>query len=158
SDLRTLRKLYRDYGKLRYDAPSVSQGEREQLRQHLDWFGDLALAPAGNTDERDAIVALAGGPVVVGVQVEPPDPALRQTLLGAGKFLAGFVLGFFVLVLVLAFFGFIGLLLFMLLLALGKLRGGLHCGTSPAGVYIETFALWMLSFLVVGYGIAQLPL
>src|SRR2546429_632609 len=91
SDLRTLRKLYGDYGKLRYDAPSVSEGEREQLRQHLDWFGDLALAPAGNADERDALVALAGGPVVVGVQVEPPDPELRQTIPGWAKFLAGFV-------------------------------------------------------------------
>src|SRR4029077_11938653 len=42
-----LLRLYQDYAKLRYDAPSVPETERLQLREQLGWFGDLALAPPG---------------------------------------------------------------------------------------------------------------
>src|SRR5262249_14525452 len=109
-------------------------------------------------EQRDVIVAVAGAPVVVGLQVEPPAPERRQEILREGKFLAAFVLGFFVLVLTLGFFGFVGLILFLLLIALGKLRGGVRCGTSPAGVYVETFALWMVLFIAISYGVGKLPL
>ena len=42
--------------------------------------------------------------------------------------------------------GFFGLIIVGVFFFMGKLRGGLRCGVSPAGVYAETFALWMLMF------------
>src|SRR5207253_1314411 len=41
-----LEKLYGDYEEENWDAPSLSNEERSLLRQKLDWFGELALAPA----------------------------------------------------------------------------------------------------------------
>src|SRR5262249_15218641 len=41
----TLERLYGDYERGRLDAPSLDAEHRELLRQELDWFGELALAP-----------------------------------------------------------------------------------------------------------------
>jgi membrane protease YdiL (CAAX protease family) len=153
-----LRKLYTDYAHWRYDAPSVTPTERAQLHEHLGWFGDLALAPAGQPGVRDEIIAAMGLPAATGVRSECPNPAAREEVLlptrrvaiAIGLAVAG-VLGF----------GFIGLVMLatlLFLLALGKVRGGLETGQTPAGVYAETFALWIMLFGGLTIGASLLPL
>ena len=43
-----------------------------------------------------------------------------------------------------------GLVLLFILWVVGRLGGGLGPGSPYAGVYAETFALWMLLFLALG--------
>src|SRR5262245_52379156 len=53
-----LRRLYADYQQGQMDAPSVSTEDRRLLRDELEWFGSLALAPkeGPNPDERDQLL------------------------------------------------------------------------------------------------------
>jgi membrane protease YdiL (CAAX protease family) len=158
TERRILRKLYADYARLRYDAPSVTASERQYLRDHMDWFGQLALAPAGRPDERDLVAAVAGGPAAAGLEPNEPDPAARAALLADSQFLAWFMIGFVGLVFGAGAMGLLGLLAFVILAALRQLRGGLVCGVSPAGVYAETFALWLLAFVGLGPLARLIPL
>ena len=150
-------RLYSDYARLRFDAPSVTPGEREMLHESMTWFGPLALAPEENPSNEVHAAAIAGA-AAAAAQVQPsPDaaqrddvlmPALRvafATWLAIGGGAAG------------VFIGFCGLILITILLFLGKLRGGLTCGASPAGVYIETFALWILTFGLMRLALENLP-
>src|SRR5947207_2828936 len=54
----TLKRLYDDYSQGRFDAPSLRSDEREVLHRDLGWFGDLALAPEGESDQeaRDKVL------------------------------------------------------------------------------------------------------
>jgi membrane protease YdiL (CAAX protease family) len=151
-----LHKLYQDYAKLRYDAPSVPETERLQLREQLGWFGDLALAPPGQPGAATNIVAVAGVAAPAEVREECTNPLLRQDLVQSAMALAVVV---WVLVfggLMLAFVGFVALIAFAILGFVGMLRRGVTTGQSPAGVYIETFALWMASFAVLSLGLPYL--
>jgi membrane protease YdiL (CAAX protease family) len=152
----TLWKLYHDYARLRYDAPSVPEVERQQLRDQMDWFGDLALAPAGQPGAGTAIVAQAGiaPAALIDIRDECPAPALRETILYQAKVLTILVWVIVVGVILLAFVGFIGLVAFAILGFVGVLRHGVTTGKSPAGVYIETFALWMGAFAVLAFGLS----
>jgi membrane protease YdiL (CAAX protease family) len=104
-------------------AAVLPQGEQQELRQRLDWFGELALTPPGSdAAARAAVLA----------------PAYRTVwaLLGAGIFMLGL--------------GLVGLVLLVILLVLylvGRLRGGLAAAAPYHGVYAETFAAYMLLFL-----------
>jgi membrane protease YdiL (CAAX protease family) len=128
-----LDRLYRDYTQARLKAPSVNARERQELMRWLDWFGELALAPAGRPAN--------GGPAV-----PAPNPALREQVLDLAlhtfwttflSFLGGLGLGLV---------GFIGLVLFVILAATGTLRSGLRDAIPHGGVYAETFALWLVLF------------
>jgi membrane protease YdiL (CAAX protease family) len=141
-----LRKLYTDYRRLQLKAPTVTDDDKERLRKDFGWFGDLALAPAGRPGLREPLEAVAGGAAAADIDDQCPNPQARAevlapttrvvvtalTAVGAG--FGGMLLGS------------CGLLVLGVLLLLGKLRGGLMCGITPAGVYAETFALWMLFF------------
>ncbi|HYV37735.1 MAG TPA: type II CAAX endopeptidase family protein [Gemmataceae bacterium] len=153
-----LRKLYADYRRLRYDAPSVSDADRKILREQLGWFGKLALAPEGQPAVRDEVIAAAGGAAAIDIYAECPDPAGRDEALRPAKRVTVTIWtavggGVFFL-----FLGFCGLLLLVVLMVMGKLRGGLVCGWSPAGVYAETFALWMLMFVALSIGVSRLEM
>jgi len=131
------------------------------LRQQLDWFGELALVPKGEPQiNDDLLVAVAGVAIPAGWEIHTasPAPAARQAFLSKAKFASGFVIGLVLSGLGVALLGFCGLLLLLVLACLGQLRGGVPCGTSPAGVYVETFALWMLSFLLIGPVVSRLEL
>jgi membrane protease YdiL (CAAX protease family) len=108
-------------------APSIPPEEKALLRQELGWFGALALAPAGTEDqsERNAVLR----------------PARRGALAYMGVLT---VLG------VLGFLGLIALIVFLIYLFAGWLRRGIHCGVPHGAVYAETFALYMLFYLVGG--------
>lgn len=109
------------------EASSLPEDEQHALRQRLDWFGDLALAPPdGDAAARAKVLA----------------PAVRTVwaLLGAGVFMLGL--------------GLVGLVLLVTLVVLyflNRLQSGLASGSPHHGIYAETFALYMLLFLALSF-------
>ena len=124
-----LDQLYTTRAKEPKAAASLPEGEQQELRQQLDWFGDLALTPPGSdAAARQAVLA----------------PALQTVwaLLGAGVFMLGL--------------GFVGLVLLVtlsVLYFLNRLRGGLAPAAPHYGVYAETFAVYMLLFLGLSFAV-----
>jgi membrane protease YdiL (CAAX protease family) len=118
-----LKRLYDNYDEKEWDAPEVDDTEKERLRTDLGWFGKLALAPEEGNDQagRDAVLRPA-----------------RQSLIVL------FVVGFGGLLLGLA--GTFGLFIFVVLLLQGVIKGRMTTGTTPGGIYAETFALWLVVF------------
>jgi membrane protease YdiL (CAAX protease family) len=117
-----LERLYAGYEK-EPGKPVLPESDQEWLRQRLGWFGELALAPEdGDPDLRAHALAAA-----------------RRTFLGlialAGMALVGLSVGGFLL------------LLLIFLAFLGRLRGGLECGSGRGGVYAEAFALYLLLYI-----------
>ncbi len=125
-----LDQLYSDYAKQKLEGPSLTQAQRDLLRQKLGWFGDLALAPASGPDAQARAAALG--------------PAYRASLLYFGGLI---VIGLVGLV------GLVGLILFLVFLFTRRLKTGVKCGSSHGGVYAETFALYLL--LYVGLSVAS---
>jgi membrane protease YdiL (CAAX protease family) len=115
--------LYATRAKAPKEAAVLPESERQELRQQLDWFGDLALNPPGS-------VAAARAAVLA--------PAYRTVwaLLGAGVFMLGLGLA-----------GLVLLATLVVLYFLNRLRGGLAPPLPHHGVYAETFALYMMLFL-----------
>jgi len=74
----------------------------------------------------------------------------------SAKLLAAFVWVIALGGLMLAFLGFVGLIAFAILGFVGMLGRGVTTGHSPAGVYIETFALWMATFALLSLGLPYL--
>jgi membrane protease YdiL (CAAX protease family) len=153
SQRETLRQLYVDYRRFRYDAPSVSAAQKQDLRDELDWFGDLALVPAGQPGVGEEVAALAGGPAAADIRDACPDPKGREAVLRPALRAAWITLGAFSGALGLFLLGCCGLLVVAVLLYLGKSRVGLNCATAPAGVYVETFALWLSFYFGLGYAL-----
>jgi membrane protease YdiL (CAAX protease family) len=105
-------------------ATTLSAEEQTKLRNALGWFGELALAPPDSVkvQQRQKVIGEAQQTTLV----------FLIALVGAGF---------------LGLCGFVGLLLLIILWLVGKVKGGLQCGSPYAGVYAETFALWMILFL-----------
>src|SRR5262249_17931518 len=104
-----LGRLYRDYADGQLDAPSADEAERQLLRDELDWFGDLALAPADGPDPAK--------------RAEVLNPAYRVFVLSLVAFLGGGLV---------CLAGFIGLVVLGILLLTGNLRRGLETGLPHA--------------------------
>ena len=121
----SLERLYGDYAGGMLSGPSVGAEDRANLHATLGWFADLALAPRGG-----------------------PNLAVRQALLGSAQTICivfGVAIGIGCLVGTVGFFGLctlIGLYLF------GNLERGVSTGRGQGGIYAETFALWMIVFMV----------
>ncbi len=130
-----LGRLYSDYERKQFTAPSIGEDEREQLRRELGWFGELALAPAESKDAEARAMVLA---------------AAQRTVLA----LVGVFIGFALLGLA----GFVELIGFLTLLANGQLQGGLACGSPYGGIYAETFALWLVLFTSATFVASQVSL
>jgi membrane protease YdiL (CAAX protease family) len=128
-----LLKLYEGYRK-NSGKPILSPEDQQWLRSRLGWFGQLALAPSdGDRETRQQALAPARRTLVV-----------YFSAIGLG--LLGLVAGGFLL------------LLLVLLAFLGRLRGGLQCGTARGGVYAETFAAYMLLFVGLSYASRFVPI
>jgi len=126
SVMQVLERLYRDYEQGDLTGPSITPAERALLVQELGWFGELALAPDGG-----------------------PDVQRRQrVLLSAHVTMIGLVL-LFGSFLVLALGGFAGLIVCLVLWRQGQLHGGVLPPVTRHGVYAETFACWMVLFLML---------
>lgn len=129
-----LQKLYSGYEKGKNDPAAVlDAAARQTLRDRLGWFGELALAPAGS------------------------DPAARERVLAPARRTAiGYlVLGGAILVALTAG----GFLLTLLALRLyrGRLASGLAVGEGHGGVYAETFAVYLVLYLSLGFALRQVP-
>jgi membrane protease YdiL (CAAX protease family) len=114
-------------------CPVLTGAEQEQVRSQLDWFGELALAPPGG-----------------------PDPEARQRVLATARRAAEAQVGGLALTFGGAFVGGLLLLLALILLYHGSLRGGLS-PSGNGGIYVEAFAAYLVLFQALGYGARWLP-
>jgi membrane protease YdiL (CAAX protease family) len=121
----TLEDLYSAYATGKMGAPGVDQDRRRELTETLGWFGKLALAPPGT-----------------------PNTEAREEILSSARTGCLLVLLLVVLVVIAGVAGLCCLLLFSLLYANGKIHPGLVTRGGPGGIYAETFALWMIIFIV----------
>jgi membrane protease YdiL (CAAX protease family) len=117
------------------DAEKISDTDRAQLHNQFGWFGDLALAPEGgsNVEQRAAVLA----------------PARR---------IIWVFVGIVVTFLMLASLGFLLLFVFGLAIFLGLTRFRFQTGSRDGGLYAETFALWMVLYLVLERVAGYVPL
>lgn len=119
----SLRKLYQDFRKKKFDAPSVADPERKRLLAKLGWYGRLALTPP-----------------------DAPDRVARQEVLASPLRLVYCLVSIVVFLLTLGVLGGIGLVVFAVAAFTGNLRVGLRAGSGSSGVYAETFAIWIFVF------------
>lgn len=134
-----LESLYADYAQAKWAGPSLSAGERELLKSQLGWYGLLALGPRRGDE--------------TGTESQERQQALRDarqvmTVVLTGSLLAFLLLGA----------GFIGAIAFFVLAFMGKIRSSLDAGSRFSGIYAETFAVWMLLSIGIGFAAAQFPL
>ncbi len=127
--------LYKLYGQATEDEQEEAHlaridalvaDERQSLIKCADWFGELALVPSGTkaAAEREAIT----------------EPAQRMVFT---------IVIIFVLIAIVGFLGFTGLVLIGILAAIGKVKSSIELAGRSHGIYAETFALWLLSFIVL---------
>ena len=121
-----LDRLYLAYEE-RQGPGAVAESEREVLRSYFGWLGELALAPPGSDEAARAAV------------LAPARRATAAFLLAGLGFLAALGCGLVLLALAVAFG------------AAGRLRGALRTGSPFGGIYVETFAVWMVLFLALGW-------
>jgi membrane protease YdiL (CAAX protease family) len=114
--------------------PQLTGEEQEELRLELGWFGELALTPAAGNDAAARQRVLA--------------PAVRTAQAGLA-FLVAFLLGLLA--------GVVLLVLVFVFWLLGRLHSGFISGSRAGGVYAETFALYLLLFLGLEYGLSHVP-
>lgn len=119
-------QLYRDYADREWAAPSLTADDRALLRRHLDWFGELALAPA-----------------------DGPDKAARDALLQQARMTTYSMMGGFLVFLTLGLAGGAGLLFLLVSFQRGRLSPVFQTGSPAGGIYAETFAVWMLLFVAL---------
>jgi membrane protease YdiL (CAAX protease family) len=125
-----LDKLYHELSQGGSATDAVADSDRAYLREHLGWFGQLAVADA-DSKERSALLADALQTVVI----------LVVALLVA---------------LAVGFAGLIGLVILVTGLSYGKVAR-LATPSGHGGVYAETFAWWMVLYVGMNLGLAYLP-
>jgi membrane protease YdiL (CAAX protease family) len=125
--LRTiLGRLYDDYVAELWLAPSLAPSDRELLSCELGWFGELAMTPARSPDRQQRREVLSRA---------------TQTIVAVVAVALWFGLGLF--------FGVFALLVFIVLLCLNRLRASLREPSDAGGIYAETFAVWVVLYLVL---------
>ena len=129
-----LQRLFNDYGADEWAAPSVTLTERLFIEEELGWLGKLVLNPEGRfpPDERTALLEQA-----------------RQLTMGAGAFAMAFVASLII--------GGGLLVLALLLLFTGQLRSRVASHSRFGGIYVETFACWLILFIVAGFLFRGIP-
>jgi membrane protease YdiL (CAAX protease family) len=130
SNLDLLIRLYRDYATGDDTEPSLLPAQQDRLRTELGWFGKLALSPPGGEEtSREQVLDAARSVMFTIIAV-----------VTAWGFLA--FLGMFVLVYVLA------------LLFTGKLTR-LDDQPRHGPVYVQTFAIWLVTYVLLGLLLGQ---
>jgi membrane protease YdiL (CAAX protease family) len=102
----------------------LDDAQRQLLREHLDWFGELALAPN-----------------------DGPTQAARKTLLDPTTSAMVKVFAGVLLLGLLGMTGLVGLVLFIRGVTIGRIALQLRPSTSLRGVLAETFAVWLVLFM-----------
>lgn len=123
---KTLRRLYRDQAAGRLTATWLGRRERRLLERRLGWNGRLALHPAGG-----------------------PEPEVREALLASARRTALAIVAGFAALLLFGVVGLAALLAFAALLFSGKLQRPLAAPALQGGIYAETFAIWLVLFVVL---------
>jgi membrane protease YdiL (CAAX protease family) len=145
-----LDKLYTDYERFRFTAPSLSREDRQQLRESLGWFGELALAPDGRRSIERAALAAAGGPAAAAVARDAeavPFPEAREAVLASARRTFWGIVGVAGGGCLFGVAGVAGLVVFLVFVLRGKVPSRVQCGSPHGGIYAETFALWLVLFL-----------
>jgi membrane protease YdiL (CAAX protease family) len=114
-------------------ADDIAGDRRALMVEELGWFGRLALAPAG-TD----------------------DAAARKDVLASARSVALALLGAAGLGILAGLIGCGILTVMAVLAAMRRLRSGFGRPRRHQGIYAETFALWMVLFLVLQVGAGAL--
>ena len=125
-----LEQLYRDYAMEQWDAPSLTEDDRQGISENLGWLGTLAIEPKQlQSNQR--------------IQMESDAKNFTMFLL-------------VVLIFALGMFGLGSILAFMavVLVFMGYLRSSLKSQTGHGHIYMETFVLWMIGFLMISLLIA----
>jgi membrane protease YdiL (CAAX protease family) len=146
-----LGRLFQDYRNGRLVGPSLTQADRAFLREHLDWFGDLALAPAGGSAGAN-IAPVAGGAAAAVFQARQ---AARQAVLAPATRTFFILFMMVLLALGIGLAGFIGLIVFLVFVLIGKVKG-MQTGTGHGSIYAETFAVWLILFLGISLAVSRL--
>jgi membrane protease YdiL (CAAX protease family) len=118
-------RLYGDYAAGMLSGPSVGAEDRANLHANLGWFADLALAPRGG-----------------------PNLEVRQALIGSAQTICIVIVVALVIGFLAGFVGFVGLCTLIGFYLVGNLKRGVSTGGGQGGIYAETFALWMIVFMV----------
>jgi membrane protease YdiL (CAAX protease family) len=120
-----LERLYRDYNKGDFTHANISTADENFIKAKLGWLGELALYPQGSPKqaERDALLEQAFRTVVVAMT------------LFFGLLFAGFL-------------GLISLFLLVTQLGRGRLNSKLEPPLVNGNLYVETFALWLVGFII----------
>jgi membrane protease YdiL (CAAX protease family) len=130
--LTLLDKLYRGNARKRFSG-ILRPDEEQELRDGLGWFGELALAPKeGDQELRREIV----------------EPARQSAFVFFVALLGGCGLGLVALVV---------LIVLLVLLATGPQRRRFKPGSPYGGIYAETFAVWLVAFVLFQFTSAFVP-
>ncbi|HRF00259.1 MAG TPA: type II CAAX endopeptidase family protein [Pirellulaceae bacterium] len=130
-----LERLFEDLRQGNWEMPAVGPTERQDLVEHLGWYGELALAPSG----------------------APVPPKEREALLGRAvtlSLLMGLIgiSGFGMVAL-----GIVALVTAVALAAIGKIRLHRRPYVPRGTIYLETFLLWMAAFVLMPLGLLWVP-
>jgi membrane protease YdiL (CAAX protease family) len=107
----------------------LSAAEKSELNKQLGWFGKLAevLNEPRQSRAREAV--------------------MKPAMIVAGVIIAGAFVG-----LIAGCLGFVGAIVVAIFAMLGKLVSGLRSPATYHGIYAETFACWMVLFLILQIG------
>ncbi len=149
--------LYENYASGDYELGSLSQENKDFLRSELGWFGELALQPRRLNNLPPGLAGAGGAAAVLALEPVDVEPANRELVMEPAVTTFGTVLGAVGSACFVSCGGFVGLAIFLAMLTGRKLNGGLVLGAPHGGVYAETFALFLLSFLGLGLLLQRLP-
>ena len=130
-----LARLYDDAIQGENTLPSISPSDRENLVERLGWSGRLALQPA-----------------------DAPDKTEHDKLLAEAQHTVARSLAFFALFALTILAGLVALATIVLLLLVRPQSRALQLSTEHGGIYAETFAVWMTSYVALSYLARLLPL
>lgn len=121
---RSLRTLFLEYKNETWEPNTLNQDEQNQLADELGWSGEMVMAPAGT-----------------------PSEEKRAALLSRAKFTTITFLSFAVVILTIGFLGLAAVSYLGYLIFSKNLKSHFNLRKLFGGIYVETFALWMVAFV-----------